>query len=91
MRATRIAADLVDEAERDGLLAGPDLAGGERADLVVGGVAAGGDVVDELAVHVVDQGLEVGLLFGGHVAGGIAGVLERAGVDDDVLELGPAA
>jgi hypothetical protein len=53
-------------------------------------VAAGGDVVDELAVHVVDEGLEVGLLLGGHVAGGVAGVLELAGVDDDVLELGPA-
>src|SRR5208283_1591232 len=45
------AADLVDEAEGEGLLAGPDLAGGERTDLVVGGVAAEGDVVDELAVH----------------------------------------
>ena len=59
------AADLVDEAERKGLLAGPDLAGGEGLDLVVGGVAAGGDVVDELAVHVIDQRLEVGLLLRG--------------------------
>ncbi len=31
------------------LLAGPDLTGGEGSNLVVGGVAAGGDVVDELA------------------------------------------
>src|SRR5208282_6098001 len=41
------AADLVDEAERERLLASPDLAGGQRAYFVVGGVAAGGDVVDE--------------------------------------------
>src|ERR1039458_115571 len=49
------AANLVDQAERKGLLAGPDLAGGKRANLVVRGFAAGGDVVDELAIHVIDQ------------------------------------
>src|SRR6185437_7603610 len=43
---TAEAAHLVDEAERKRLLAGPDLAGCQRLDLVVGGVAAGGDVVD---------------------------------------------
>src|SRR2546423_960970 len=49
------AADFVDEAEPDGLLASPDLTGGERSDGVVRGVAAGSDVVDELGVHVVDE------------------------------------
>ena len=52
-------------------------------------MAAGGDVVDELAVHVVDDGLEVGLLLGSHLARRVAGVLEGSGVDDDALELGP--
>ena len=42
------------------------------------GLAAGGDVMHELAVHVVDESLEVGLLLGGEVAGRIAGVLQRS-------------
>src|SRR6185312_15878657 len=84
-----VPADLVDEAEFgiDGFLAGPDLAGSERTDFIVGGVTADGDVMDELAVHVVDEALEIGLLLGRHVACRIAGVLERAVMDDDALEL----
>jgi len=38
-------------------------AGGEGLDLVVGGMAAGSDVVDELTEHVIDKRLEVGLLL----------------------------
>ena len=69
------ASDLVDQAERKGLLAGPYLPGGEGLDLVVGGMAAGSDVVDELTEHVIDKRLEVGLLLRGNVAAGIARVL----------------
>ncbi len=43
-----------------------------------------------LAVHIVDERLEVDLLLGGEVVSGVAGVLEFSGVDDDGLELGPA-
>ena len=84
------AAEFVDEAEGEGLLACPDLSGGEGLDLVVGGVASGGDVVNELGVHVIDEGLEVGFFLWGEVAGGVSGVFELSGVDDDGFELGPA-
>ena len=65
MRAMRKPPTLSMRPSGKRLLAGPDLAGGEGLDFVVGGVAAGGDVVDELAVHVIDEGLEVGLLLRG--------------------------
>src|SRR5580704_16361017 len=68
----------VDEVEREGLLASPNLAGGQGSDLVGGQMAAVGYVGDELAVHVVDESLEVGAFFGSHGVGWVAGILERA-------------
>src|SRR5580692_8963667 len=75
--------------QRDSLLAGPYLAGGEGFDLVGGDVAADGDVGHELAIHVVDQRLEVDALFGRHFVAGVACIFQRAGVDDLRLEFGP--
>ena len=46
--------------------------------------------MDKLAVHIVDEGLEVDLLLRRELAGGVACVLEFSCVDDDVFELGPA-
>ncbi len=51
--------------------------------------AASRDVVDELAVHVVDEALEVGLFFRRQVVARVACVLQLAGVQDDGLELCP--
>ena len=67
------AANAVDQAKRKRLLACPDLSRREWLDLLVGGVAADGDVVDELGVHIVDERLEVGLLLRSQVAAGVAG------------------
>ena len=72
------ATHFIDQTERKGLLAGPDLASGEGLDLVVGGVTGGGHVVNELSEHVIDKGLKVGLFLWGKVAAGVAGVLQFA-------------
>src|ERR1700721_879507 len=52
-------------------------------------MAAGGDVGDELAVHVFDQTLEIGAFFRVHFTAGIPSILQLAGMDDLGLELGP--
>ncbi len=84
------ASHLVDEAKREGLLASPDLPGGKGADFIVCAVAAGRDVMDELGVHIVDERLEVDLFFGCHLAARVSCILEFSGMNDDVLEFGPA-
>ena len=67
----------------------PDLPCREHLDFIVRGVPPGGYIVDELAVHVVYQRLEVGLFLRSQIAGGIAGILELSRVDYDALEFGP--
>ena len=74
---------LVDQTKWKRLLAGPDLSCGEGLDLLVGRVAACGNVMDELPVHIIDERLKVGLLLRGDVVGRVSGVFEFAGVDHD--------
>ena len=52
-------------------------------------MAAGSDIGDELAIHVIDERLEIGGFFRSHVVGGVARILELAGVNDDRFQLGP--
>src|SRR5579872_3282639 len=80
---------LVDEVQRERLFAGPDLAGGQGLHLFGWQMAAGRYIGDELTVHVIDQRLEIRAFFRSHLAGGIARILERAGVDHFGLQLRP--
>src|SRR5579863_1042102 len=81
--------DIIDQFHRLGLLAGPDLAVGNGLYIVVFHTAAIRDRLDELSKHVVDQRLHVGLLGGCEIARRISRVFKFAGLDDDVLQLGP--
>ena len=74
----------------DCLLAGPDLARSQRFDRVIGSMPPGSHIVYKLAVHIVDQRLEVRFLFRRQIACRIARILQFTGVDRNVLELGPA-
>ncbi len=79
----------IDQSQSQRLLAGPDLPGGQWLDLVAGGVAACGDVMDELAVHVIDQRLKIGLFLRRYVVSGIASVLQFSCMNHDGLQFGP--
>ena len=79
----------IDQAQWKGLFACPDLAGGERPDLVLRGVPSGRYIMDELPVHIVNQRLEVSLFLRCGIAAGVARVFQLSGMDDDTLELRP--
>ena len=81
--------DLVHHFELKRLLAGPDLAVGDGPNVFHLHLSTFGHGADELAVHVVDERLQVLLLGGSHVARGVAGVFEQAGFHGDILQLGP--
>src|SRR5215813_9521325 len=66
----RIAAELIDEPARLGLLAGPHPTLRDRLDLLLGHVTAGRDVVFEASVRLVEKGFEAGAPALGKILGG---------------------
>src|SRR5205823_9029854 len=68
--------DLIDQMHIHGLLASPDPAVGNRLDIRHFGVTAIRDRLNKLAVHIVDEALQVLTLCGSEFAGGIASVLK---------------
>src|SRR6266446_6118566 len=80
------AAELVDHLKRLGLSPREDAAVSELRDLRTVELAALGDGADELPVDVVEQRLEHAPLLGRHRPPGIANVLERTGLYDDVID-----
>src|SRR5579863_6604779 len=80
---------IIDQLHRLGLFTGPDLAVGNGLHIVVFHTAAICHRLDKLSKHVVDQRLHIRLLGGCEIACGISRVFKLAGLDDDVLQLGP--
>src|SRR5580658_1715757 len=82
-------ARLVDQVQRQRLLAGPNLSRSQRLDIPGGQMTAVRNIRDELPVHVVDQPLEIDPFLRRHGVRRITGVFQRAGMDDFRLQLGP--
>ena len=82
-------AEFIHQLERKRLPPGPNSAIGNFLDLIHLQLAAIGNRLNELLVHVINESLKINLLFRRHLARGIAGIFQRAGFKSNVFQLCP--